>query len=57
MFERPGSTELPALSLLDDPPRARAAIRRGARAMSRLVELKLRDFGVEAEVVEVHPGP
>ncbi len=25
--------------------------------MSRLVELKLRDFGVEAEVVEVHPGP
>ena len=26
-------------------------------AMSRLVELKLRDFGVEAEVVEVHPGP
>jgi len=24
--------------------------------MSRLVELKLRDFGVEAEVVEVHPG-
>ena len=26
-------------------------------AMSRLVELKLRDFDVEAEVVEVHPGP
>src|SRR4026209_2487102 len=25
--------------------------------MSRLVELKLRDFDVEAEVVEVHPGP
>jgi S-DNA-T family DNA segregation ATPase FtsK/SpoIIIE len=26
-------------------------------AMSRLVELKLRDFGVEAEVVAVFPGP
>ncbi len=26
-------------------------------AMSRLVELKLRDFGVEVEVVSVHPGP
>src|SRR5262249_51043587 len=26
-------------------------------AMSRLVELKLRDFGVEVEVVAVHPGP
>jgi S-DNA-T family DNA segregation ATPase FtsK/SpoIIIE len=26
-------------------------------AMSRLVELKLNDFGVEAEVVAVHPGP
>ena len=26
-------------------------------AMSRLVELKLRDFGIEVEVVAVHPGP
>ena len=26
-------------------------------AMSRLVELKLKDFGVEVEVVAVHPGP
>jgi len=25
--------------------------------MSRLVELKLADFGIEAEVVSVHPGP
>ncbi len=25
--------------------------------MSRLVEIKLNDFGVEAEVVAVHPGP
>jgi hypothetical protein len=26
-------------------------------AMSRLVELKLKDFGVEVEVVAVQPGP
>jgi S-DNA-T family DNA segregation ATPase FtsK/SpoIIIE len=58
MFERPGSTELPALSLLDDaPPRAGGYSAEALEAMSRLVELKLRDFGVEAEVVEVHPGP
>ncbi len=25
--------------------------------MSRLVEIKLKDFGVDAEVVAVHPGP
>jgi S-DNA-T family DNA segregation ATPase FtsK/SpoIIIE len=58
MFERPGSTELPALSLLDDaPPRLGGYSPEALEAMSRLVELKLRDFGVEAEVVEVHPGP
>ncbi len=58
LFERPGSTELPELSLLDDPPpRAGGYSAEALEAMSRLVELKLRDFGVEAEVVEVHPGP
>ncbi|MFO1392876.1 MAG: DNA translocase FtsK 4TM domain-containing protein [Steroidobacteraceae bacterium] len=58
MFERPGSTELPALSLLDDAPQRQGGYSPEAlEAMSRLVELKLRDFGVEAEVVEVHPGP
>jgi len=58
MFERPGAVALPALSLLDDPPRRVGGYSAEAlEAMSRLVELKLRDFGVEAEVVEVHPGP
>jgi S-DNA-T family DNA segregation ATPase FtsK/SpoIIIE len=58
MFEKPGATALPALSLLDDPPRRVGGYSAEAlEAMSRLVELKLRDFGVEAEVVEVHPGP
>jgi S-DNA-T family DNA segregation ATPase FtsK/SpoIIIE len=58
LFEKPTSKELPPLSLLDDPPPAVGGYSAEAlEAMSRLVELKLRDFGVEAEVVEVHPGP
>ena len=58
LFERPTAKELPALSLLDDPPARQAGYSAEAlEAMSRLVELKLRDFDVEAEVVEVHPGP
>jgi S-DNA-T family DNA segregation ATPase FtsK/SpoIIIE len=58
MFERSGTSALPALSLLDDPPPRHGGYSAEAlEAMSRLVELKLRDFGVEAEVVEVHPGP
>ena len=58
MFEPPLSNELPALSLLDNPPAKEGGYSPEAlEAMSRLVELKLNDFGVEAEVVAVHPGP
>ena len=58
MFEKPTSSELPQLALLDDAPKVQAGYSAEAlEAMSRLVELKLRDFGIEAEVVEVHPGP
>jgi len=58
LFDKPTSKELPPLSLLDDPPPQQVGYSAEAlEAMSRLVELKLRDFGVEAEVVEVHPGP
>jgi S-DNA-T family DNA segregation ATPase FtsK/SpoIIIE len=58
LFEPPKATELPALSLLDDPPpRGEGFSAEALEAMSRLVELKLRDFGVEVEVVAVHPGP
>ena len=53
---KPG--ELPALNLLDDPPVHKPLYAPEAlEAMSRLVEIKLRDFGVEAEVVAVQPGP
>jgi S-DNA-T family DNA segregation ATPase FtsK/SpoIIIE len=58
LFDRPHSKELPALKLLDDPPpREQGHSAEALEAMSRLVELKLRDFGVEVEVVAVHPGP
>ncbi len=50
--------ELPALSLLDAPPEQPPGYsRESLEAMSRLVELKLKDFGVEVEVVAVQPGP
>ena len=58
LFEPPSSAELPALALLDDPPPREGGYSQEAlEAMSRLVELKLADFGIEAEVVSVHPGP
>ena len=58
LFEPPASSELPALALLDDPPQREGGYSQEAlAAMSRLVELKLADFGVEAEVVSVRPGP
>ena len=50
--------ELPPLQLLDDPVATEASYSPEAlEAMSRLVELKLKDFGVEVEVVAVQPGP
>jgi len=58
LFDAPKSSELPALSLLDEPgPREQSYSDEALEAMSRLVEIKLRDFGVEAEVVAVQPGP
>ncbi|NBX41186.1 MAG: cell division protein FtsK, partial [Gammaproteobacteria bacterium] len=50
--------DLPPLQLLDDAPTREAGYSAEAlEAMSRLVELKLKDFGVEVEVVAVLPGP
>ncbi len=49
---------LPALALLDDarPPKHGLSIE-SLEALSRLVEIKLADFGIEVEVVAVTPGP
>ncbi|QOC24230.1 DNA translocase FtsK 4TM domain-containing protein [Wenzhouxiangella sp. AB-CW3] len=58
LFKNLSEGELPPLDLLDAPPRQRAGYSEEAlKAMSRQVELKLADFGVEVEVVAVHPGP
>ena len=58
LFEPADSGELPPLSLLDDPPEHKAGYSKDSlEAMSRLVELKLRDFGIEVEVRSVSPGP
>jgi len=58
LFRTDGESELPPLALLDEiqapsHPVSKAAL----EAISRTVELKLADFGVEVQVVAVHPGP
>lgn len=57
-ISRPPSSGLPGLDLLDE------AVVSGEgysdvqlQMLSELVEVKLKDFGIKVEVVEVHPGP
>ncbi len=58
LFEPPTAGELPPLKLLDDPPPQKTGYsKESLEAMSRLVELKLKDFGISVEVVSVSPGP
>ena len=58
LFEPPKANELPPLKLLDDPPpREPLYSAEALEALSRLVEMKLKDFGIDAEVVAVQPGP
>ncbi|MCS6946822.1 MAG: DNA translocase FtsK, partial [Steroidobacteraceae bacterium] len=46
------------MELLDDPPAPQQQQSAEAlEAMSRFVELKLKEFGVDVEVVAVQPGP
>jgi S-DNA-T family DNA segregation ATPase FtsK/SpoIIIE len=60
-FTRAGKGEafkLPPLTLLDRAERRDAKVRKeNLLANSRTLERKLSDFGVEARVVEVRPGP
>jgi S-DNA-T family DNA segregation ATPase FtsK/SpoIIIE len=50
--------ELPPLKLLDEPGDQQTGYSKEAlEALSRQVELKLADFGVQVDVVAVHPGP
>ena len=59
LFEVPAGGELPALSLLDHASASKqpSFSRQSLESMSRLVEKKLLDFNIEAQVVAVHPGP
>jgi S-DNA-T family DNA segregation ATPase FtsK/SpoIIIE len=58
LFDPSSAGELPPLSLLDDPkPQSSGYSEESLEAMSRLVELKLKDFGIDVEVVSVSPGP
>ncbi len=58
LFEPISAGELPPLSLLDEPPpREGGYSSEDLEKMSRLVELKLADFGIQVEVVAVQPGP
>jgi len=55
----PGAGDLPSLALLDPPDsnRKRGYSVEALEGLSRLLELKLREFNIEAQVVAVHPGP
>jgi S-DNA-T family DNA segregation ATPase FtsK/SpoIIIE len=59
LFESTPSGDLPGLDLFDErqPGDDRGYSDESLEAISRLLELKLKDFGVEAEVVSVLPGP
>ncbi|MCF2861662.1 DNA translocase FtsK 4TM domain-containing protein [Pseudoalteromonas sp. Cnat2-41] len=56
--EKPPMEPLPSLDLLDRPDKQKNPIsEEELEAVSRLVESKLQDFGVQASVVGVYPGP
>ncbi|MDH3304510.1 MAG: DNA translocase FtsK [Gammaproteobacteria bacterium] len=58
LFDPPEAGELPPLSILDDPPEQKHGYsEESLEAMSRLVELKLKDFNIDVEVRSVSPGP
>ncbi len=59
LFDAPVTGELPHLDLLDpphhDPDRGYSP--EALQGLSKLLELKLADFGITAEVTAVYPGP
>jgi S-DNA-T family DNA segregation ATPase FtsK/SpoIIIE len=59
LFKAPVSGSLPALELLDpaNDSHKKGFSAEALEALSRLLEHKLKDFGVIAEVTEVLPGP
>ena len=59
LFDLPAPGELPPLSLLDPAEKDKAPqfSKQSLESMARLLEKKLLDFDIEAQVVAVHPGP
>lgn len=59
LFESKSSGDLPAIRLLDEQKGTdkKGYSSESLEAMSRLLELKLKDFGIEVEVTAVNPGP
>ncbi|OAB12588.1 DNA translocase FtsK [Burkholderia pseudomallei] len=54
----PGDSTLPAIALLDPAPTSQETISADTLEFtSRLIEKKLKDFGVEVSVVAAYPGP
>ncbi len=55
----PSNSDLPAVSLLDAPDhsRKRGYSQEALEGLSRLLELKLKEFNVDADVTAVQPGP
>lgn len=53
-----GNFMTPPLSLLENPPATERRIDKEALAMNaKLLEKKLKDFGIDGEVIEICPGP
>ncbi len=59
LFEPPLAGTLPPLSLLDPPNHShvKGYTNQQLEEISREVELRLQDFGIQVKVVAVHPGP
>lgn len=59
LFEAASVKELPAIGLLDawQETNESGFSKESLEAMSKLLELKLKDFGIEIEVTAVNPGP
>jgi S-DNA-T family DNA segregation ATPase FtsK/SpoIIIE len=58
LFAELSDTRLPQVDLLDEPPsRVESVAPESLEMTSRLIEKKLKDFGVEVRVVAASPGP
>ena len=58
LFRDIPDAQRPPLRLLDEPPESATQVdQAGLEATSRLIERKLREFGVEVKVLAAYPGP